>query len=42
MSIDLLHRLMNYKQCPWSFYETINYEELYSALQRLPLRTAPE
>ena len=35
MSVDWLHELMNYKQCPWSVYETINYEELYSALQRL-------
>src|SRR6218665_4171852 len=29
---------MHYKQCPWSVYESISYEELYSALQRLLLR----
>ena len=31
---------MNYKQCSWSVYETINYEELYSALQKLLLVVA--
>src|SRR6218665_1233026 len=33
---------MNYKQCPWSVCETINYGELYSAPQRLLLTTSPE
>jgi len=42
MSVDWLHEFINYKLCPWSVYESINYEELYSALQRLLLRTAPE
>jgi len=42
MSADWLHKLMNYKQCPWSVYKINNYEELYSDLQRLLLSTAPE
>jgi len=33
---------MNYKLCPWNVYETINYKELHSALQRLLLRSTPE